>query len=85
MIKRLLTVLIYFTFLGNILITAQDKVLLVSDACYNKMQFKQFSSCLYLLEEDTTARDISLNKEDIVIDYTQFVEMTLNAQNTITW
>lgn len=67
------------------LITAQDKVLLVSDACYNNMQFKQFSSCLYLLEEDTTARDISLNKEDIVIDYTQFVEMTLHAQNTITW
>ena len=38
------------------LISSQDTVLLVSDACYNNMQFKQFSSAIHLLEEDAAAR-----------------------------
>ena len=67
------------------LISSEDIVLLVSDACYNNMQFKQFSSAIHLLEEDAAARDISFNQGDIAINYTQFVEMTLNAKNTITW
>ncbi len=70
--------------LANV-ISAQDTVLLVSDACYNNRQFMQFSSTLHLLKEDTTARDISLNQDAIAISYPQFVEMTLNAKNTITW
>ena len=67
------------------LITAQDSVLLVSDACYNSRQFKQFSSALFLLKEDAEARDISLSHNESALDYKQFVELTLNAKNTITW
>ncbi|HCV01625.1 sulfurtransferase complex subunit TusB [Pseudoalteromonas sp. SSMSWG5] len=67
------------------LIAAEDTILLVSDACYSSTQFKQFSSALYLLNEDATARNISISLGDIAIDYTQFVEMTLNTKNTITW
>jgi tRNA 2-thiouridine synthesizing protein B len=43
------------------------------------------SSAIHLLEEDAAARDISFNQGDIAINYAQFVEMTLNAKNTITW
>ncbi|UJX27009.1 DsrH/TusB family sulfur relay protein [Pseudoalteromonas sp. CF6-2] len=67
------------------LIDSNHAVLLVGDACYNINQFKQFSATLHLLEEDAIARAISLNESDIHISYAEFVELTLSAQNTITW
>jgi tRNA 2-thiouridine synthesizing protein B len=67
------------------LISSDDTVLLVGDACYNIKQYRQFSAALHLLKEDATARAITLSEYDVDIDYNQFVELTLTGQNTITW
>ncbi|WP_404340252.1 sulfurtransferase complex subunit TusB [Pseudoalteromonas mariniglutinosa] len=67
------------------LIKAEDNILLVSDACYCSKQFRQFSAQLHLLAEDASARGIAVHDNDIVIDYTAFVDLTLTSNNTISW
>lgn len=76
------------TYAANVLanlVSAEDRLLLVSDACYSAVQFRQFSSKLYLLKEDAIARDILIDADDTAIEYDDFVDLTLNTDNTISW
>ncbi|MGO3645230.1 MAG: DsrH/TusB family sulfur relay protein [Pseudoalteromonas sp.] len=66
-------------------ISKDDSVILVSDACYSTEQFKQLSNQLYILKEDAFARNTTFNENDAAIDYTAFVDLTLNTDNTISW
>jgi tRNA 2-thiouridine synthesizing protein B len=69
----------------NNIIKVDDKVLLVGDACYANMQFKQLSNALILLEEDVNARSITYASNDTVITYQEFVELCLISNQSITW
>jgi tRNA 2-thiouridine synthesizing protein B len=70
------------------LICADDRILLLGDACFaNKQfkQFKQFSDTLLVLEEDALVRAIKLSNNDTAISYDEFVSLTLTSTQLITW
>ncbi len=67
------------------LISLDDRVLLLGDACFACKQFKQFSDALLVLEEDAHVRAIKLSHNDTPISYDEFVALTLTSTQLITW
>ncbi|WP_338366474.1 DsrH/TusB family sulfur metabolism protein [uncultured Pseudoalteromonas sp.] len=67
------------------LIQGTDKVLLVGDACYSAEQYFQLNDTLLLLLEDAQARAIKLSTEHTLINYSEFVALTLSTNQSITW
>tara|TARA_B100001059_G_scaffold82974_1_gene81032 strand:- start:2351 stop:2617 length:267 start_codon:yes stop_codon:yes gene_type:complete len=67
------------------LICADDRILLLGDACFANKQFKQFSDTLLVLEEDALVRSIKLSNNDTAISYDEFVSLTLTSTQLITW
>lgn len=67
------------------LIMLTDTILLVGDACFGKEQYRQFTDLLYILNDDATARGISLTLNDTAISYDEFVTLSLSTKQSITW
>lgn len=67
------------------LIQPQDKVLLVSDACYSISFYRQLAASLLVLVEDSSARGIDIVKPDESLNYADFVALTLSTSQSITW
>ncbi|KTD90277.1 DsrH/TusB family sulfur metabolism protein [Pseudoalteromonas sp. H71] len=67
------------------LISLDDRVLLLGDACFASKQFKQFSDALLVLEEDAHVRAIKLSHNETPISYDEFVALTLTSTQLITW
>ena len=67
------------------LIKDTDKVLLVSDACYAAKQYFQLNDSLLLLLEDAQARAVKLSSGQTLINYDEFVVLTLSTNQSITW
>ncbi|MBW4965603.1 tRNA 2-thiouridine-synthesizing protein [Pseudoalteromonas sp. CR1] len=67
------------------LISLDDRVLLLGDACFASKQFKQFSDALLVLEEDAHVRAIKLSHNETPISYNEFVALTLTSTQLITW
>jgi len=67
------------------LISANDRILLLGDACFANKQFKQLSDSLLVLEEDAHVRAIKLSHNDTPISYDEFVALTLTSTQLITW
>ncbi|XQF90318.1 sulfurtransferase complex subunit TusB [Pseudoalteromonas espejiana] len=62
-----------------------DKVLLLGDACYAAKQYMQLNDSLLLLLEDAHARAIKLSLGQTLINYDEFVTLTLSTNQSITW
>ena len=62
-----------------------DKVLLVGDACYAAKQYFQLNDSLLLLLEDAQARAVKLSPGQTLINYDEFVALTLSTNQSITW
>ena len=67
------------------LISLDDRVLLLGDACFASKQFKQFSDALLVLEEDAHVRAIKLSHNETPISYDEFVALTVTSTQLITW
>ncbi|HBW99050.1 MULTISPECIES: sulfurtransferase complex subunit TusB [unclassified Pseudoalteromonas] len=67
------------------LIKYTDKVLLVGDACYAAKQYFQLNDSLLLLLEDAQARAVKLSSGQTLINYDEFVALTLSTNQSITW
>jgi tRNA 2-thiouridine synthesizing protein B len=67
------------------LIKGTDKVLLVGDACYAAKQYFQLNDSLLLLLEDAQARAVKLSSGQTLINYDEFVALTLSTNQSITW
>ena len=67
------------------LIKDTDKVLLVGDACYAAKQYFQLNDSLLLLLEDAQARAVKLSPSQTLINYDEFVALTLSTNQSITW
>ncbi|AYM86777.1 sulfurtransferase complex subunit TusB [Pseudoalteromonas agarivorans] len=67
------------------LIKDTDKVLLVGDACYAAKQYFQLNDSLLLLLEDAQARAVKLSSGQTLINYDEFVALTLSTNQSITW
>ncbi|BED89271.1 hypothetical protein PspMM1_17390 [Pseudoalteromonas sp. MM1] len=67
------------------LIQDTDKVLLVGDACYAAKQYFQLNNSLMLLLEDAQARAVKLTPGQTLINYEEFVTLTLSTNQSITW
>ena len=67
------------------LIKDTDKVLLVSDACYAAKQYFQLNDSLLLLLEDAQARAVKLSLGQTLINFDEFVALTLSTNQSITW
>tara|TARA_B100001063_G_scaffold60811_2_gene54946 strand:- start:1210 stop:1476 length:267 start_codon:yes stop_codon:yes gene_type:complete len=67
------------------LIKYTDKVLLVSDACYAAKQYFQLNDSLLLLLEDAQARAVKLSLGQTLINFDEFVALTLSTNQSITW
>lgn len=72
------------------IIATTDAILLMQDACYSvknshiEAQLYQLSNTCYILHDDLVARNISCSSLQ-QITYQQFVALTLQFQNTISW
>ncbi|WP_193331671.1 DsrH/TusB family sulfur metabolism protein [Pseudoalteromonas ulvae] len=69
------------------LVSADDTVLLIADACYDFARYQQINGQhLFLLAPDATAR---LSTDDLAqlntITHSQWVELTLTHQQIISW
>ncbi|MCQ8876859.1 tRNA 2-thiouridine-synthesizing protein [Pseudoalteromonas shioyasakiensis] len=67
------------------LIQSDDKVLLVSDACFSIALYRQLAAKLLVLTEDASARNVIISQPDEGLDYTDFVALTLSTTQSITW
>lgn len=67
------------------LIKDTDKVLLVGDACYAAKQYFQLNDSLLLLLEDAQARAVKLSLGQTLINFDEFVALTLSTNQSITW
>lgn len=67
------------------LIKDTDKVLLVGDACYAAKQYFQLNDSLLLLLKDAQARAVKLSSGQTLINYDEFVALTLSTNQSITW
>ena len=67
------------------LIKDTDKVLLVGDACYAAKQYFQLNDSLLLILEDAQARAVKLSSGQTLINYDEFVALTLSTNQSITW
>ena len=67
------------------LIKGTDKVLLVGDACYAAKQYFQLNDSLLLLLDDAQARAVKLSPAQTLINYDEFVALTLSTNQSITW
>lgn len=72
--------------LGELIINADDSILLISDACYSALNYKiQFSNHnLYALEQDMKARNTTDDTIELITDQ-QWVELIVNCEQHITW
>ena len=70
-------------------ITEYDGILLIEDAVVLSTSNSDSSHCLkqYVLEEDLIARGLKDNTDNHwkLVDYPQFVELTLAFDKSITW
>lgn len=67
-----------------------DGILFLQDACYSLKskaiddRLSSVENTCYVIAQDLTARNID-TRQCQLIDYNEFVELTLKYQNTISW
>ena len=61
-----------------------DAILLIEDGVYNLLS-EQLQCQHFVLEVDAKARGVALSKHGKAIDYDEFVALTVNNDNVISW
>lgn len=65
-------------------VTKDDIILLMSDACYDIAQFLKLQCTVKVLKTDAMARNVTVD-ESMHISDGDWVSLTLNSQNIISW
>lgn len=66
-------------------ISPKDTILLVGDGCYATAHFRQLTNTLNIIEIDAKARAINTTHNENLINYDEFVALTLSSTQSITW